>query len=448
MLTWFRKKTKTIMIVVAVVFAGSMFYGLGYRGLKGDFGGGGKSNDLAKVNGRAVDPLRFQELVNRIAQNYGGKLSLSDMAMVDTMALGQAIDFTLMQEEAEKRVHVSGSEIDQALDNVMQQQKIPSKRDLEEALKRTGLTLGKFRDFIKGDIEVQKLQMKLMEEVKVTPDDLREVRASHILVSSEAEARDILQQLRDGADFASLARKYSLDPGSARKGGDLGYFSTGSMVESFDKAAFGLKPGEVSGIIQTQFGYHIIKVTDSRLRKFPGAKGEIEQAALREKQDKAFRRWYSEVRSKAKVEVLNPVLIGHDLRFKGHLQEAIDQYQKASLQDPANPFIHIYLGDTYMAQGRKDLALVEYDNAEKAQGSNPDLYIYLGQVYAKMGEPSLAADQFHKASLLAGDSREAHEKLLKMFQQLKQGGAAAGERAELKRIGKREQFEKELTGGK
>ena len=120
------------MIVVAVVFAGTMFYGLGYRGLKGDFGGGGKSTDLAKVNGRALDPMRYQELVNRIAQNYKGELSLSDMAMIDTMALGQAIDFTLMQEEADKRVRVSGSEIDEAVNNIMQQQKIPTKKDLEE----------------------------------------------------------------------------------------------------------------------------------------------------------------------------------------------------------------------------------------------------------------------------------------------------------------------------
>ena len=357
MLTWFRKKTKTIMIVVAVLFVGSMFYGLGYRGLKGDFSGGGKSSDLAKINGRAIAPLRYQELVNRVAQNYGKNLSLSDMAMVDTMALGQAIDFTLMQEEAEKRVRVSGAEIDEAINNIMQQQKIPSKRELEAALKRTGLPLGKFRDFIKGDIEVQKLQMKLMEEVKVTPDDLREVRASHILVSTEAQAKDILQQIRKGADFAALAREYSRDPGSAAKGGDLGYFSTGSMVEAFDKAAFGLKPGEVSGIIKTQFGYHVLKVIDSRLRKFPGAKEEIEKVALRDKQEKSFRRWYSEVRSKAKVEVLNPILIGHDLRFKGRFQEAIDQYRKAAVQEPTNPFIHIYIGDSYLSLGRKDMAL-------------------------------------------------------------------------------------------
>ncbi len=450
MLTWFRKKTKTIMIVVAVVFAGTMFYGLGVGGLKGDFGGGGNSKVIGKVNGREIDLLRYQDIVNRLAQNAGGNLSPSDMAMLDTLALGQAIDFTLLREEADKRVRVSGSEIDNALNTIMQQQKIPSKKDLEAALKRAGLSLGQFREFIKGDIAVQKLQMKLMEEVKLTPDDLREVRASHILVSTEAQAKAILQELRSGADFAVLAKKYSLDTGSARKGGDLGYFSSGTMVEQFEKAAFGLKPGEISGIIRTQFGYHILKVTDSRLRQFPQAKkGESsEQIALREKQENIFRRWYTGVRGKAKVEVINPVLKGHELRFKGQLPEALAQYQKAAQQDPNNPFIHIFMGDTYMAMNRRDLAIPEYENAARGEGGNPEMYLVLGQVYAKIGETKLAAEQFHKASLVAGDSKEMHEKLLKIFTQLKRPAEAANERNEIKRIEKREQFQKELTSGK
>ncbi|MDD5593727.1 MAG: peptidylprolyl isomerase [Candidatus Margulisbacteria bacterium] len=447
MLTWFRKKMKTIMIVVAVVFAGSMFYGLGYQGLKG--GESGSSKVLAKVNGREIDPMRYQELVNRVAQNFGTNLSPSDMAMVDNLALGQTIDFTLMKQAAEKKVKVSGAEIDAALNSVMQQQKIPSKKELENALKRIGLSLGQFRDFIKGDILVQKLQTKMQEEIRVTPDDLREVRASHILITTEAEAKNILQELRQGADFAALAKKYSRDPGSAAKGGDLGYFSAGNMVEAFEKAAFALKPGETSGIIKTPFGYHILKVTDSRLRKFPGvADKDIEAAALREKQEKTFRRWYSEVRSQAKVEIVNPVLKGHDLRYKGQTAAAVEEYKKAIVQNPVNPYIHIYLGDTYMSMGRRDLALAEYENAVKVEGGNPDLYIVLGRVYEGIGERTLAADQYRKASLIAGDNKDFHAKLLKLFQNLKRPAEVAREQSEIRRLEKKERFEKELTGGK
>ncbi len=442
MLSWLRKNTKTIMIAVVVLFAGSMFYGLGYRGLKGDFGKEKASNVLAKVNGREVSPLRYREMMNRIAQNFGATINPSDMAFIENLALGQAIDFTLMLGEARKRVKVPGGEVDAAIDSVMKQQKIPSKRELQNALKRMGLTLSGFRDLIRDDIMVQKLSNKLREEVRVLPDDLREVRASHILVTGEAEARALLDKIRGGADFAALARQYSKDPGSSVKGGDLGYFTTGMMVEPFEKAAFALKPGEVSGIVQSPFGYHIIKLADSRLRKIS------DQEALREKQDKIFRRWYSEVRSKAKIEIINPVLKGHDYRFKGMLQPAIEEYKKGILENPANPYLRIYLGDLYFTIGKKDLALGEYENAVKAEGGNPMLYIVLGKAYEKAGEKDLASAQYRKASLIAGDNKELHEELLKLFEQMKRGGDAAREKEEIKRIEKKEKFEKEISGQK
>ena len=84
------------------------------------------------------------------------------------------------------------------------------------------------------------------------------IRAAHILVKTEAEALDILQQLHNGASFEELARKYSLDP-SARNGGDLGYFGKGDLLPKFEEAVFNLKPGEISGVVKTSLGYHIIK---------------------------------------------------------------------------------------------------------------------------------------------------------------------------------------------
>jgi peptidyl-prolyl cis-trans isomerase C len=90
-----------------------------------------------------------------------------------------------------------------------------------------------------------------------------EVRASHILVKTEGEAQNILNQIKTGSDFAELAKAHSECP-SKRKGGDLGYFSRGQMVKEFEEAAFGMQRGQVSEPVQTQFGYHIIKVTDSR----------------------------------------------------------------------------------------------------------------------------------------------------------------------------------------
>jgi foldase protein PrsA len=448
MLTWFRKNMKVIMIVVAVLFAASMFYGLGYRGLKGDWGGSKGSGVLAKVNGIEVDPFRYREILNRIAMNFGPNVGPQEAAFIGNLALGQAIDFTLLLSEAKKKVKVSGREVDAAIDGIMKQQKVPSKRELEIALKRMNLSMGKFRDLIADEILVQKLSMKLREEVRVTPDDLKELRVNHILVSTESEAKNLLEEIKKGTDFSALAKKYSRDPGSAGKGGDLGYITSLSMVEPFDKAAFALKVGQVSGIVQSPFGYHIIKVMDSRLRKFPGAEKDSEKMALQEKQEKVFRRWYSEVRGKAKIEVISPELKGHQFRFAGRMAEAVAEYKKAVMENPSNPYLHIFLGDTYMTMGQRSLALSEYENAVRVEGGNPELYLVLARAYESMGEKDLATAQYRKASLVSGDNKALHERLLKAFEAMKRPAEAAQERKELQRIEKKEKFEKELSGQK
>lgn len=447
MLTWFRKKMKTIMIVVAVLFGASMFYGLGYRGLSGGMGRSGPSNVLAKVNGQDIDPVRYHEMLNRVMQGMGGNAGIQELAFVENLALGQTVDFTLLLGEARKRVRVSGAEIDSAVDGIMRQQNVPSKRELETALKRMGLSMGKFRDLISDDIAVQKLNMKLREEVKVTPDDLREIRASHILLSTEADAKLVQDKLKQGIDFAALAKQYSSDAGTAAKGGDLGYFTTGMMVPDFDKAAFALKVGEVSGIVKTQFGFHIIKLIDSRLRKFPGKVKDIEAAALQDKQEKTFRTWYSEIQKNAKVEIINSEMKANNYRFRGMVKEAIDEYKKAILESPANPYLHVFLGDTYMQTGQQGPALLEYEDAVRVEGGNPELYLILGKAYDTAGQKGQAAEQYKKASLIAGDNKALHERLLKLFEAMKLNSAAAQERSEIKRIEKKEKFEQELKGG-
>ncbi|MFY9288479.1 MAG: peptidylprolyl isomerase [Alphaproteobacteria bacterium] len=98
---------------------------------------------------------------------------------------------------------------------------------------------------------------------KYKPQD--EVRARHILVSTEDEANAVIKQLKDGADFAKLAEEKSKDTGSAKSGGDLGYFPQGAMVKPFADAAFAMKAGDVSEkAVKTEFGYHVIKVEDKR----------------------------------------------------------------------------------------------------------------------------------------------------------------------------------------
>ena len=89
------------------------------------------------------------------------------------------------------------------------------------------------------------------------------IRVSHILVDKRSQALKILEEIKKGGNFNSLARKHSTCP-SGKRGGDLGYFGRSQMVKEFERAAFALEKGEISGPVRTQFGYHIIKKTDEK----------------------------------------------------------------------------------------------------------------------------------------------------------------------------------------
>jgi peptidyl-prolyl cis-trans isomerase C len=133
-------------------------------------------------------------------------------------------------------------------------------------------------DQIIREVYLDRLIKKYMtdERVRAHYDELvrknppaKEVRARHILVDSEAKAKDLVQQAQGGQDFAQLATKNSIGP-SAQRGGDLGYFTAAEMVKPFSDVAFKLKKGEISTKpVKTQFGWHVIKVEDVRTRKIP-----------------------------------------------------------------------------------------------------------------------------------------------------------------------------------
>src|SRR6266508_6835795 len=130
-----------------------------------------------------------------------------------------------------------------------------------------------------------------------------EVRARHILVQGEDEAKAILEQLKGGADFATLAKEKSKDPGAA-EGGDLGYFTKDQMVPEFADVAFKMYPGQLSNPVKTQFGWHVIKLEDKRTKQppeFEKVKDQIEAYLAR----KAQTDFIAKLRQSAKVERLD-----------------------------------------------------------------------------------------------------------------------------------------------
>ncbi|MCA0969676.1 peptidylprolyl isomerase [Halobacillus litoralis] len=158
------------------------------------------------------------------------------------------------------------------------------------------------------DIEISEEEMKqYYERMK------QEVQASHILVKDEATAQEVKQKLEDGESFDALASEYSQD-GSAQQGGKLGYFGIGKMTPKFEEAAYNLEVGEISEPVQTQYGYHIIKVTDKKdvedVESYEDAKDDIKRTLVGQRVDRA-----------ALQEKMNQLMQDADLDVK------LDEYQ-------------------------------------------------------------------------------------------------------------------------
>lgn len=192
----------------------------------------------------------------------------------------------------------------------------------------------KLRELVKGDLMINSaIEAKIISKVTVTDKELEEfynerknemsqpeqVKARHILFKVNetdpqdkkneqlSKAKDVLKEAKAGkSEFGELAKKYSEGP-SAPNGGDLGYFPRGRMVPSFETAAFALKPNEISDIVETQFGYHIIKVEEkkeARVIPFDEAKEAIRENIKVERGNKEIKEWIDKLRNQAKIEII------------------------------------------------------------------------------------------------------------------------------------------------
>ena len=153
------------------------------------------------------------------------------------------------------------------------------------------------------DTEAKAMYDKQVAAIK----PVEEVKASHILVEKKEEADDIEAKLKAGGDFAAIAKEKSKDTGSGTNGGDLGYFAKGQMVKPFEDTAFGMKPGEVSAPVQSQFGWHIIKMIDKRNRpapEFDKVKERIMAGLLQQKAEEVI----TGLRKDAKIEYVDEAL--------------------------------------------------------------------------------------------------------------------------------------------
>ncbi|MEK5236814.1 peptidylprolyl isomerase [Paenibacillus sp. FSL L8-0470] len=254
---------------------------------------------VATVNGTDITKAQlYDKLIEA-----GGEATLKNL-----------ITTTLVDQEAKKaNVTVTDEDLNAEIEDLKTQ--LGGEEALNAALSQSNMTL----DDLKKQMPMQVKIRKLIEpKVTVTEKDIsayydenkasfnqqEEVRASHILVATKAEADSIVKQLKEGADFAKLAKEKSTDTASKENGGDLNFFKRGDMVAEFSDVAFKLKVGETSGAVKSDFGYHIIKVTDRKEAKeytLEEKKAEIEKTLKAKKVSEMSNTWLSELNSKAKI---------------------------------------------------------------------------------------------------------------------------------------------------
>ena len=194
------------------------------------------------------------------------------------------------------------------------------KEALKKGLDKDPEYVKKLEDFKKITLVGLLLQKEIEGKVKVSDQEVKDyyeknkgkfapvtqIRASHILVKTEEEAKQIEEKLKKGEDFVQLAKKYSIDTATAKNGGDLGYFSKGQMVPEFESAAMSLKPGQISEPVKTKVGYQIIKVTDKKMGQpvdFDKVKNLISQNLMAEKQKEVFDSYVEGLKKSFKVEI-------------------------------------------------------------------------------------------------------------------------------------------------
>ena len=243
---------------------------------------------VAYVNGEAISRIDVEAGIAELEARAGQPVPADQRDAVVRDVLDQIIGYRLLlQETRERRTSVPEADVDAAIAEIRAQ--APSEEAFFETLELRQMTLEMLRTEARQSLQVNALlESEIGEAPPVTEDEIVEfhqqnrenfrqderVRASHILLSfpensdaaareeTRARAADVLNLVRTGADFAAVARQYSDDPGSRALGGDLGYFQRGQMVPPFDEAAFSLETMQISDLVESSFGYHIIQVTD------------------------------------------------------------------------------------------------------------------------------------------------------------------------------------------
>jgi peptidyl-prolyl cis-trans isomerase C len=247
---------------------------------------------LARINGEKITMSEYNEQMKRLSTfekaKYRGEEGHKEF-------LNELILRKLMLQNARKIELDKDSEVQKKIEILM--------RDVtERVLVETLIKREVWDKVVVTDKEAKAYYDEHEDEFK----ENEQIRIRHILVKTEEEARQIRQELEAGVDFARLAKDKSIDQKTAKLEGDLGYFERGRLLPEFEKSCFGLKVGEVSEVVKTKFGYHIIKLEDEKeasIKEFYEAKGEIKEQLIFDKQREKYQEWIRQIEENAKIEI-------------------------------------------------------------------------------------------------------------------------------------------------
>ena len=288
---------------------------------------------IAMVNGVVITRGQYDREVSiqRERVTRQGRVVTDDqLPALRNQVLEGLIEREVLYQESQKAgIKISDQDVNDQLANI--KKRYPDENEFNNALTNMGFTEDEVKNQIEHGLAIRELiNKKITEKVVITDKESKtfydenpklfkqpeQVKASHILIKADANAgeakkaearkkiEEVQQKLKDGGDFSTLAKEYSEGPSNV-KGGDLGYFNRGQMVKPFEDTAFAMKPNEVSDVVETRFGYHLIKVYDKKPEKvlaYAEVKDRLNQHLKNQKVEKQASEYVAGLKKNAKIE--------------------------------------------------------------------------------------------------------------------------------------------------
>ena len=319
-----RNNIKPVLLVIVIAFIVSIFYGLGqYRSSPGSQAQQ-VGNIIAEVNGNAITYQQWYNAYMGLISRYDSQTlsSISDelLANLKNNVTEQLVNTTLLHQFAEKQnISISSDDVNVEIEQI--KANFDSEQEFNDALKRNNMTLNQLKENLKSQIKVDKAIQNEYDKIDTPDEELAQYyeenknyffqpekrKISHILVEDEEEAELLRSQLNEGLlDFEQTAKDKSTCP-SAEQGGDLGYIMRGQMVTEFEETAFSLEADELSNVVKTEYGYHILQCYDIQEEKqlsLEEAEDNIKAILTNQKQNEAIQALLTQLREEGDIKVI------------------------------------------------------------------------------------------------------------------------------------------------